>query len=470
MVILKKARPNLPTRWLNAKPARVISASFMLVITVGTVLLMMPFAASSGHSVGLLRALFTATSATCVTGLVVLDTATGWTLFGQVVILALIQIGGLGLVTITSFFYSLMRRKTSLKTLVVTAESTASFGFADVLRLVRQVVVITFSIELVGALLLSWRYVGYFGWKQGLYKGFFQAVSAFCNAGFDVLGDTASGPCSSLVAFNGDPVVLMTTGLLIILGGLGFVVWSDLLALPRKRKLEFHSRLVLTMTGILIGIGFVLYYVIERQNTGSTYALGSLPTWQQPLAALFQSVTTRTAGFNSIDQATLSDSSKFLTTILMFIGAAPGSTAGGIKITTFTVIIATVISDIRGEDNPLLFRHRLARETFTRALAIFGLAFSIVVVGVMSLSAIEQSALQTGRFSFLDLLFEATSAFGTVGLSSVGTPTLQPLSWLFLIPAMYLGRVGPASFAIGLAMRKLRHTERIRPEGKTMIG
>lgn len=170
MVILKKARPNLPTRWLNAKPARVISASFMLVITVGTVLLMMPFAASSGHSVGLLRALFTATSATCVTGLVVLDTATGWTLFGQVVILALIQIGGLGLVTITSFFYSLMRRKTSLKTLVVTAESTASFGFADVLRLVRQVVVITFSIELVGALLLSWRYVGYFGWKQGLYK------------------------------------------------------------------------------------------------------------------------------------------------------------------------------------------------------------------------------------------------------------------------------------------------------------
>lgn len=470
MVIIKKSRPNLPTRWLNAKPARVISASFLLVISVGTILLLMPFASQSGVSVGLLRALFTATSATCVTGLVVMDTATSWTVFGQLVILSLLQIGGLGLVTITSFFYSLMRRKTSLKTLVVTAESTASFGFADVLRLVRQIVLTTFAIELVGAVLLSSRYVQYFGWKQGIYKGAFQAVSAFCNAGFDVLGDTASGPYSSLVAFNGDPVVLLTTGFLIIVGGLGFVVWSDLLSLRKKRKLEFHSRLVLSMTAILVFSGMILFLLIERHNVSSPYALGSLPAWQQPLASWFQSVTTRTAGFNSIDQAVMTDSSKFLSTILMFIGAAPGSTGGGIKITTFTVIIATVISDIRGEETPILFRHRLSLDTFTRALAIFGLAFSIVVLAVLGLSAVEQAALAAERFSFLDLLFEATSAFATVGLSAVGTPSLQPLSWAILIPAMYLGRVGPASFAIGLAMRKLKHTERIRPEGKTMIG
>ncbi len=470
MAVTRKSRANLPTRWLNENPARVISASFLLVITVGTILLAMPFASRSGESVGLFKALFTATSATCVTGLVVMDTATGWTVYGQLVILSLIQIGGLGLVTITSFFYSLIRRKASLKTLVVTAESTASFGFADVLRLVRQVVVITFSIELVGAFLLSWRYAGYFGWRQGIYKGVFQAVSAFCNAGFDLLGDTASGPYSSLVAFGTDPVVLVTTSLLIIVGGLGFVVWSDLLALPKKRKLEFHSRLVLTVTGTLIVFGMVLFYLIERRNGGAAYTMGRLSGWQQPLAAWFQSVTARTAGFNSLDQAALTDSSKFLTVVLMFIGASPGSTGGGIKITTFTVILATVFSDIRGEDQPILLRHQLSRDTFKRALVIFNLALIIVMMSVLGLSVVEQAALQQGEFSFLDLLFEATSAFATVGLSTIGTPALQRTSQIILIPMMYLGRVGPASFAIGLAMRKLRHSERIHPEGKTMIG
>ena len=470
MAVTKRTFSNLPTRWLNENPARMISASFLLVITLGTLLLLLPSASRSGYSVGLLRALFTATSATCVTGLVILDTATNWTIFGQLVILVMIQIGGLGLVTITSFFYIIMGRKASLKTLVITAESTASFGFADVLRLVRQIVMITISIELVGGALLSWRYATYFGWQQGLFKGFFHSISAFCNAGFDLMGNTSSGPFSSLVAFNGDPVILMTTGLLVIVGGLGFVVWSDLLSLPKKRKLEFHSRLVLWVTGILLVFGMVVFYLIERSNVSSPAAMGSLPSWQQILSAWFQSVTTRTAGFNSLDQSSLLDISKFLSTILMFIGAAPGSTGGGIKITTFTVVIATVISDIRGEQNPILLRYRLSRDTFTRAFVIFGLALSIIAAAVMGLSAVEQTSLAAGRFSFLDLIFEATSAFATVGLSAIGTPNLQPLSWLILIPIMYLGRVGPASFAIGLAMRKLKHAERIRPEGRTMIG
>ena len=470
MAINKKTRPNLPSRWLNAKPARVISASFMMVILTGTFLLLLPFASKSGQSVGLLRALFTATSATCVTGLVVMDTATSWTTFGQAVILFLLQIGGLGLVTITSFFYSIMRRKASLKTMVVTAESTASFGFADVFKLVRRIVLITFSIELTGGILLSLRYIQYFGVKQGIYKGMFQAVSAFCNAGFDVLGDTPTGPYSSLVGFNGDPVVVLTTGLLIILGGLGFVVWSDLLNLPKERRLNFHSRLVLMMTGILIALGMAFYLFTEYSNTRTIYSLGSLPEWQRPLAAWFQSVTTRTAGFNTIDQGALTDSSKFLSTILMFIGAAPGSTGGGIKITTLTVILAAVISDVRGNENTILFKHRLSRDTFTRSMAIFGLALSIVFIGTLLMSIVEKAALAAGQFSFLDILFEATSAFATVGLSAVGTPNLQPVSWAILIPAMYLGRVGPASFAIGLAMRKLKHTERIHPEGKTLVG
>lgn len=470
MAIVKKTRPNLPAQWLNAKPARVISASFLLVILTGALLLTLPIAAKSGASVGFLKALFTATSATCVTGLVVMDTATGWTTFGQMVIIALIQIGGLGLVTLTSFFYSLMRRKASLRTMVVTAESTASFGFTDVFKLVRQIVLITFSIEFIGGLLLSWRYIRLFGFGRGLYKGMWQAVSAFCNAGFDLIGDTAAGPYSSLVTFNGNPVVVLTTGTLIILGGLGFVVWSDLLALPKERKLNFHSKVVLLMTGTLIVIGMAFFLITEYHNTSSTFAMGNLPEWQRPLAAWFQSVTPRTAGFNSIDQNSLTDSSKFMTTVLMFIGAAPGSTGGGIKITTFTVILASIISDVRGEENPLLFKHRLSRDTFTRALAIFGLALTIVMTTTMTLTFIEQAALTAGKVSFLDLLFEATSAFATVGLTSANTPGLHQASWAVLIPAMYLGRVGPASFAIGLAMRKIKHTERIHPEGKTLVG
>jgi len=470
MAIVKKTRPNLPAQWLNAKPARVISASFMLVILTGALLLTLPFAAESGISVGFLKALFTATSATCVTGLIVMDTATGWTTFGEMVIIALIQIGGLGLVTITSFFYSLMRRKASLKTMVVTAESTASFGFTDVFKLVRQIVLITFSIEFVGGLLLSWRYIRYFGFPRGLYKGMWQAVSAFCNAGFDLIGDTGRGQFSSLVTFNGDPVVIITTGMLLVLGGLGFVVWSDILELPKKRKLEFHSKVVLTVTATLIVTGMTFFLITEYNNMASTYSMGNLPAWQRPLAAWFQSVTTRTAGFNSIDQNTLTDSSKFFTTILMFIGAAPGSTGGGVKVTTFTIILATIISDLRGNEDILLYRHRIARDTFRRSLAIVGLAMTIVLTATMVMTFVERQALMAGKFSTLDLLYEATSAFATVGLTSAGTPGLQPQSWAILIPAMYLGRVGPASFAIGLAMRKLKKTERIHPEGKTLVG
>ncbi len=470
MIVVKKNRPNPASRWLNARPGRVIVTSFLLVILVGACLLTLPFASKNGQSVGFLRALFTATSATCVTGLVVVDTATYWTLFGKMVIISLIQIGGLGLVTITSFFYSFMRKKASLRTLVITQESTASFGFADVLRLVRKIITITFTVEIIGGIILSWRFIPAYGWISGIGKGFFQSVSAFCNAGFDLHGDSASGPFSSLVAWNGDPIVILTTGLLIVIGGLGFVVWSDMLSFKKIRRLNFHSKVVLLMTGILILVGAAFFLVVEYNNRLSDYSLGSLPAWQRPVAALFQSITPRTAGFNSIDQATLTDSSKLMSIILMFIGAAPGSTGGGIKITTFAVIMATIISDVRGQDNIVLFRHRLSRETFTRAFVIVGLAMSIVISASMLMSFIENAALEAGRFSFLDLVFESTSAFATVGLSSANTPTLQPASWTVLIPAIYLGRVGPASFAISLAMQKASKRELVHPEGKTLVG
>lgn len=470
MIVMKKNHHLLTSRWLNARPGQVIAISFLLVILTGSLLLSLPFASQSGQSIGFLQALFAATSATCVTGLVTVDTAMHWTIFGKIVIISLIQIGGLGLVTITSFFYSFMRRKASLKTLVIAQESTASFSFTDVLRLVRKIVLITFSVEFVGGLLLSWRFIRHYGWLKGIGKGFFQAVSSFCNAGFDLHGDSDSGPFSSLVAWNDDPVVILTTGLLIVIGGLGFVVWSDLLGMRQARKLQFHSKVILSMTGFLLLAGTIFFLAAEYNNRDSAYSLGSLPPLQRPLAALFQSITPRTAGFNSIDQASLTDSSKFMTTILMFIGAAPGSTGGGIKISTFAVILATIFSDIQGRDNIVLLRHRLPRETFTRAIAILGLAMSIVLVCSMLLTFIENAALEAGRFSFLDLVFESTSAFATVGLSSAGTPDLQQASWAVLIPAMFLGRVGPASFALSLAMQRSARKELVHPEGKTLVG
>ncbi len=465
MIVIKKKSPNPYSRWLNAKPGRVISVSFLLVITIGALLLTLPIASASGQSVGFLKALFTATSATCVTGLVVVGTNVDWTVFGKVVIIALIQIGGLGLVTITSFFYSFMRRKTSLRTLVVAQESTASFGFADVLKLVRKIMIITFTTEFIGGVILSWRFIPEHGFWSGLGMGFFQSVSAFCNAGFALTGSNQEDAYINLMGYNGDPIVLMTTGLLVVFGGLGFVVWSDLLGFRKAKKLNFHSKVVLVMTGSLLLIGALFFLGAEYFNTANTYSMGSLPEWQRPFAALFQSITPRTAGFNSIDQATMTDGSKFMSIILMFIGAAPGSTGGGIKVSTFAVILATIVSDIRGRNDIVLLKHRLPRETFTRAFAIFGMALALVMTATMLLTFIEH-----GQFRFIDLLFEATSAFGTVGISSANTQTLQALSWMVLIPVMYLGRIGPASFAISLAMKKNDKHELVHPEGKTLVG
>jgi trk system potassium uptake protein len=470
MIVTRKSHTSHATRWLNARPGRIIVTSFLLVIIAGSILLSLPFASQNGQSAGYLRALFTATSATCVTGLVIVDTATHWTLFGKIVIILLIQIGGLGLVTITSFFYSFMRKKFSLKTLVITQESTANFGFADVLRLVRKIVLITFVVEICGGILLSWRFIPQYGWLDGIGKGFFQAVSAFCNAGFDLHGDSAGGPFTSLVRWNGDPIVILTTGLLIVVGGLGFIVWSDLIEHRKDRKLNFHTKIVLIMTGLLILTGSIFFLAVEYNNTRSNYSLGSLPDWQRPIAALFQAITPRTAGFNSIDQASMTDSSKLMTVFLMFIGAAPGSTGGGIKVSTFAVILATIFSDVRGKDEIVLLRHRLSRETFTRAIAIMGLAMTIVLFASLAMSFIERTALENHQFGFLDLVFEATSAFGTVGLSSANTPTLQPASWIVLIPAIFLGRVGPASFAISLTMMKVSKRDMVFPEGKTLVG
>jgi len=468
-MLIKRSRTHEIAKWTFEKPARAIVTSFLFVDIIGTLLLMLPIASQNGQSLGFVNALFTTVSCTCVTGLVVVDTATYFTAFGKLVIICLIQIGGLGLVTISTFFMSVLRRKVGLKTRVLAQESSGSFSFTELPSLLKSIIYTTFGFEFSGFILLSTQYVPQFGMKGGFSRAGFQAVSAFCNAGFDLMGDTNSGPFSSLTAYNDNPVVILTTAFLIISGGLGFVVWRDIFSYPKNRALRMYSKVVLSMTLLLLCIGTFFFLVAEWNNTG-VQAMGTLPDWQKPFAAFFQSVTMRTAGFNSINMANLFDHTKLMSVLLMFIGAGSGSTGGGIKVSTFSVLMSTVLAEVTGKDELVMRKHALSSSYVRRAISIFFMGLAIVVTLSMLLCVSEASALQKKSFEYLDLLFEATSAFGTVGVSSANTPQLSTLSHIFIIPAMFLGRVGPVSFAISLALRESNHQKNVYPEGKIQIG
>ncbi len=450
------------------RPARLITLSFLIVILAGTILLALPAASATGMSHGLLKALFTATSATCVTGLVLMDTATAWTLFGQLVILSLIQIGGLGIITITTFFFTLTRRRVGLQTMYVVQESTSSFSLTEVKGLLKKIIGVTFTIEAIGAVILSARFIPYFGLAGGIYRGFFHGISSFCNAGFDMMG-SYSGPYSSLMAWNSDPVVLLTTALLVIAGGLGFIVWADILNLNKIKGLNFHTRLVLVVTAFLV-FGGMLFFLTAEYDNRTPDSLGTLSPFQQIVGSFFQSVTTRTAGFNSISQGNLTESSKIMSSILMFIGASPGSTGGGIKTTTFSAILFFIIAEIRSSDEIVMRKHRIPRETASKAVIIAILALALVTVDTMLISVFEQKALLQKAFNSLDILFESCSAFGTVGLSAIGTSTLHPSSWIVLMISMFIGRVGPISFALAFAGRQRAGKEKVYPEGRICVG
>lgn len=467
-MLIKKRKFHSFLKWLFAMPARTIVLSFALVDFIGTLLLMLPVSSASGKSIGLLDALFTTVSCTCVTGLVVEDTATYFSTFGKYVIICLIQIGGLGLVTITTFFISLARKKVGLRARVLAQESSGSFSFLELPQLIKSIILITVCFEGAGFILLSTQYVPMFGLVDGLSSAGFQAVSAFCNAGFDLLGDK-TGKFSSLTAFNGYPVVILTTAFLIICGGLGFTVWRDILGWRKGQKLRLHSIIAIVMTAALV-IGGTIFFLLAEWSNNGTNALGSLPVWQRPMAAFFQSVTLRTAGFNSIDQANLFSGSKFISSVLMFIGAGSGSTGGGIKITTFSILLYTVISDIRGRDAITINKQQVSHSLVQRSVTILFLGLAIMLGLSLILCLTEHQALQAGRFGYIDLLFESASAFGTVGVTSAQTPTLTQLSQWFIIPAMFLGRVGPATFAISLAMRGEKNQTNIYPEAKIQIG
>ena len=458
-------KPSLIKRLKNVSPVRLIVSSFFIIIIIGSLLLALPFSSRDFQPTPLIDAFFTATSSTCVTGLAVYDTWTHWSYFGQGIILILIQLGGLGLVTFTTGFTLFMRRKLGLRDMQIVKEYTSG-NMMDTPRLIRTIIIWTFSCEAVGALLLAIRFIPNFGFR-GIWISVFLSISAYCNAGFDILGFLK--PDSSLTLFVNDPLVCITSALLIIVGGIGFLVITDIHSWGYKKfkKIENHPHLalhtvvVLKTTVALLIVGTVLFLIFEYNNT-----LADMNFFQKLHASFFQSTTARTAGFASIDVGQQLDITKMLTIILMFIGASPSSTGGGIKTTTFVVIIATVLSVLRGKNETVLKKRRVDRTVVYRSLAIVVLSVLVVCITTIVVAIAESS----NNVSALDALFETVSAFGTVGLTAGITPGLTVVSKIALIITMFIGRVGPISLLLALTMQHNSRLETILPEGKIIVG
>ncbi|MDP4098453.1 TrkH family potassium uptake protein [Paenibacillus sp. P96] len=441
-------------KWLRLSPPRILVGGFALIILLGAGLLMLPISNTTGVPLPFIDALFTATSATCVTGLVVVDTGRDFTVFGQVVIALLIQIGGLGFMTMATLVALVFKRRISLKERLVLQEAMNQTSMEGIVALIRKVLLYSLTIEAVCATVFAIRWSFDMPVGRAIYFGVWHAISMFNNAGFDLFGEFRS-----LTGYVNDPVVNFTAMLLIVLGGIGFVVMSDLVEYRKKKKLSLHSKVVLTMTAILIITGTLVIFVFELTNPKT---LGGLPWSGKILASLFQSVTPRTAGANTLDIAGLRQATQFFIIILMFIGASPGSTGGGIKTTTFTIMAGAVVSMVRGREDIVIYRYRLAQERILKALTITLLALFLVITVTMILTTTEDH-------HFLMILFETTSAFGTVGLSMGLTPDLTLIGKILISFTMFAGRLGPITLAYALGKKQSKELYR-HPEGKMIIG
>lgn len=418
---------------------RRIAIGFGLIILIGALLLMLPISSVSGRATGLVDALFTATSATCVTGLVVVDTAVHWSVFGQSVILVLIQVGGLGVMMVATLFSLAFRRRIGLSERTYLQESAASVQLGGAVRLCKRVLQVTFLLEGVCAVLLALRYVPDMGIGKGIYLSVFHSISAFCNAGFDLLGRDYA-PFCSLAPYVGDPLINFVTMFLIVAGGLGFVVWQDLYWNRwHWKKYSLHTKIVLSITLILILLPAVMFWFAER-NRGFAGLSGP----ESAMAALFQSVTYRTAGFSTVDANQLSGASRLVGMLLMMIGGSPGSTAGGMKTTTFFVIVLSLVAVVRNRRTLNSFRRRLDDETLRRACAIC-FVYIALVMGATVMICYAQP------FSVEQVLYEVVSAVNTVGVSMGITPQLSVLSKLVVVSLMYFGRVGVLSILAAFA-------------------
>ena len=440
----------------HGRTTQVIVAVFALIIAIGTLLLMLPAASRSGRSCGVLTAFFTATSATCVTGLVAGDTYTLWSTFGQVVIICLIQIGGLGFVTIASMVSMVLKRKIDLRQRLIIAQSYNVSGLEGLVRLVRHVVFATFAFEFAGAALLSVRFVPKYGPAGGIARGLFHAISAFCNAGFDILGDAAPG--SSLMLYATDPLVCLTIAALVIIGSLGFFVWEDIYNNKGFKNLQLHTKLVLTISVGLLAAGTVFFFFREGSNTMAGMNFG-----QRLLASFFQSVTLRTAGFAAIDQGQLTDASKMFSIVLMIIGGSPGSTAGGVKTVSVGIMVLSCIASLRGKKHVTAFGRTITQEQISSATSLFLIVSGLAVAGAVFISS------STG-LSVIDTLFETVSALATVGLTTGITGSLNAVSMVLIAIYMFFGRVGVMTIGIAFMLGDKSNEKLKYADGHVFIG
>lgn len=455
-----KKRTRRPNKgWLAGSSAtQTICISFLLVIAVGTLLLTLPISSRTGR-LGVIDAMFTATSATCVTGLIVRDTWSQFSLFGQMVILMLIQVGGLGLVTLTSFFALAARRRMGFRDLRLLGESVSADGLSKATEVLKIVIKLAAAFEAVGIVLLLFAFVPQFG-AEGVWVSVFTAISAFCNAGFDLFG--RFGAYSSLVPYVNNYYVQAVIMFMIMAGGLGFMVWVELAEYRKKRRLSLHAKVVLQFSVIFWVGGAVLLALLEWSNPRT---MGGLSVPGKIMAALFQSVSTRTAGMNTIDLAACSPISKLLMSVLQFIGAAPGSTGGGVKVTTFAVLILTIRSVAQGRDDCVIGGHHIESKTVYRAL-------TIIVIGAVAAfgSAVVVYYNTAETVSVIDCIFESCSAFGTVGLSVGVTGQLNTGAKLLYMACMFMGRVGPVSLAISLTAKPDDNKRKVLPVGHINVG
>ncbi len=451
MAFIKESFPN-PR--LHLKPTQILSLGFAVIILVGALMLNQPTATTSNKSPGFINALFTATSAICVTGLTVVDTGTYWSPLGKTIILVLIQIGGLGFMTMATMVFLLLGKKITLRERLVIQEALNQFSIAGVVRLVRYIFFLTMIIETSGAVLLSFRFIPQYGISKGALYSVFHSVSAFNNAGFDLMGNF-----KSLTQYSEDFLVNIVIMALIILGGLGFSVLVDIINNKSWNKTTLHFKLVILLTLTLIILGSIIIFILEFNNPET---LKPLSLSGKFLSSLFHAVSPRTAGFNTIPTDKLTNATQFLTMILMFIGGSPASTAGGIKTTTFGVLLLTVWSTVRGHEETIIYKKTIPTTIIYKALAILSISLILISIITIVLTITEEA-------EFIAVIFEVFSAFGTVGLSLGLTPNLTIFGKILLIIMMYIGRVGPLTLTLAFSIRAKKAKIRY-PEEKILVG
>lgn len=441
---------------VKRNPYMVFFLGFTTIILLGAILLTLPVASQNGRSVGFVNALFTATSAVCVTGLVVVNTASHWTVFGKTIIVMLIQVGGLGVMTMTALISFFIGKRMSLKTRVFIMEERNVDELQGVVRLTKNILIFTFVIELIGAILFSFVFIRDYGIQKGIGFSVFHAVSSFCNAGFDLIGN-------SMINYVDNPIITLAVCGLIVIGGIGYYVFWDVYETKKFHMLTLHSKLVIVITATLLIGGTIMMFALEHNNPET---MGNLSLSGKIQAAIFQAVNPRTAGFNSIPTEKIRMSTAVFTIFLMFIGGSPASTAGGIKTTTFGVLIVSFYNLVKGKRDFEVFERRITPDTTIRAAAILMISLLLVIVVSFVLAITEEA---TG-YDFLDMLFETVSAFATVGLSKGLTPYLSDAGKLILSLVMLIGRVGPMTVAYAFLKQNKNIGNYTYPEGKVIIG